>query len=199
MTEQQKPWTLIVGLDFSECGKRALRQALSMARGQDAEVHVAHAITPTDMGSGNKLERQDAALEELPGMIWRMVFAQLEDLKMGYEDVPIWLHVRLGKPVDVVRQIAVDYDGDLLVVGTHGRTGVKKFVLGSVAEALIKEAHIPVLIAHENRLSELEKTVFPDKPRPPGQEVHRESSAPHVYRSTLISAWSAMGRPTGNF
>ncbi|MFK8002924.1 MAG: universal stress protein [Polyangiales bacterium] len=196
MTSEKK-WTLVVGLDFSECGTKALRQALQMAHRGDGVLHIAHAVTRADMGKGDELATQEAALEELPPMITRMVCSQMEHLGMEYEDVPVGLHVRLGSPFDVVRQIAIDYDADLIVVGTHGRKGMEKLLLGSVAEKLVRDAHVPVLVAHENRLGELEKTTTPDPMRTPEEEVFRSASeSPHVYRSTLISAWRGLGRPT---
>lgn len=196
MTEEKK-WTLIVGLDFSECGTRALNQALQMAHRAGGVVHIAHAVTQADLGKGEELTQQETALEELPPMITRMAIAQMEHLGLEYEDIPVALHVRLGTPFDVVRQVAIDYDADLIVVGTHGRKGVEKLILGSVAEKLVRDANVPVLVAHENRLDKLEKTTFPDPMRHPDEEVFRgNTEGAHVYRSTLISAWRALGRPT---
>lgn len=193
-----KQQTYVVGLDFSECGQRALHRALRMAsESQGAVIHIAHAVTRDDLGVGSKIERQEEALEQLPRTIWRRVFESLDALEMGYEDVPVSLHVRLGSPVEVIRQVAIDYDADLVVVGTHGRKGVKKLILGSVAETLAKDGHFPVLIAHENKLRELDKTTLPDQPLPEGHEVAEPTrERPHIYRSTLISAWGAFGRPT---
>lgn len=196
MSKQQ---TYVVGLDFSECGQNALQRALRMAaERQGAVIHIAHAVTREDLGAGSKIEQQEEALEQLPRKIWRRVFESLDALGMGYEDVPVSLHVRLGNPVDVIRQVAVDYEADLVIVGTHGRTGVKKLILGSVAETLARDGHFPVLIAHENKLGELEKTTLPDQPLPEGHEVAADPTRerPHIYRSSLISAWSAFGRPT---
>ncbi len=195
--KQHKSWTLVVGMDFSECGARALRQALELAAGRDSVVHIAHAVTRDELGAGSKIEQQEEALERLPRELWKKVFEALDQLEMGYEDVPVWLHVRLGRPTDVIRQVAVDYDADLVVVGTHGRSGVKRMVLGSVAEKLVRDGRFPVLVAHESRIGELDKTVMPDAPLPEDQQVSRATSVrPHIYRSTLINAWSAFGRPT---
>ncbi|MEM9067053.1 MAG: universal stress protein [Myxococcota bacterium] len=195
-TETKPKWTYVVGLDFSECGTRALRQTLERARHESAVVHVAHAVTRSDLGAGAKIEQQDEALDRVPRKMWRTVFHTLQELKMGYDEVPMWLHVRFGTPLEVIRQVTVDYDADLVVVGTHGRDGVKRLILGSVAEALVRDGRFPVLIAHENRISELGKTLRPEPPRaeetPPPEEALRR----HGYRSTLISAWNAFGRPT---
>jgi nucleotide-binding universal stress UspA family protein len=196
-TAEDKKWTLVVGVKFSECGTRALGQALTLAHRGNGVLHIAHAITTSDLGVGVPMKRQEAALEELPAMITRMVIADMDRLGIEYEEVPVELHVRLGSAFDVVRQVAIDYQADLLVVGTPRHSGMKKLLLGSVTEQLVQYAHVPVLVAHDNRLGELEKTTFPDPMRSPEEETHRDASEdPHVYHSTLISAWRGLGRPT---
>jgi len=55
--------------------------------------------------------------------------------------------VLAGVPHDVVLDYAAEFDVDLLVVGTHGRTGVERAVLGSVAERLVRRADVPVFVA----------------------------------------------------
>jgi hypothetical protein len=64
--------------------------------------------------------------------------------------------------VHAILQTAADIDADLIVLGTHKRTGVEKLIIGSVAQRVLKEAHCPVLVAmpkdHENapRMSSIE-------------------------------------------
>ena len=188
--------TFIVGLDFSECGKRALESAILLAKGRNAVIHIAHAVTREDVGIGSKIERQEVALEQLPRTIWKLVLSVLDQVGMGYDDMSVSLHVRLGSPVDVIKQVAIDYGADLVIVGTHGRTGVKKMILGSVAETLARDGRFPVLIAHENRLKELVKTARPDEPLPEGHVVQPTRERTHIYRSSLISAWAGLGQPT---
>ena len=198
-----KSWTLIVGMDFSDFGERAFRQAVRMAahRAGECVVHIAHAVTEKDMASpGSKVERQAEALGHAPREIWNRVVKILEQEQIALDAVPIWQHVRLGEPLEVIRQGAVDYEGDLVIVGTRGNTGMKKLVLGSVADGLIRDGRFPVLVAHENKLGEMEKTTLPDEPLTPEQEEARKSAAQgmerHHYKSTLIDAWKGLGRPT---
>jgi nucleotide-binding universal stress UspA family protein len=56
-------------------------------------------------------------------------------------------HARIGDASSTLLQMAVDYDADVLIVGTHARRGVDRLMLGSVAERLVREARCPVLIA----------------------------------------------------
>ncbi len=78
-------------------------------------------------------------------------------------------HARIGRAVDTLLQVAVDYEADLLIVGTHGRRGVDRLVLGSVAEELVRKARCPVLVARPKDYSGLEKTARPDEPYQPGE------------------------------
>jgi hypothetical protein len=56
-------------------------------------------------------------------------------------------HLRAGQPSRSILQTAVDINADIIVVGTHRRAGIKKLMLGSVAEQVLQHAHCPVLIA----------------------------------------------------
>lgn len=200
-----KTWNLIVGMDFSECGERAFGLAVRLAsqHAGNAAIHIAHAISDKEMTLGSKVEKQSEAMSHAPREIWNRAVRVLEAEGIALDAIPIWQHVRLGSPADVITQIAADYEADLVVVGTHGRTGVKRMVMGSVAETLVRDGRFPVLVAHENQLGSVPKTVVPDAPLTPEQLEARESAGGmeghHVYRSSLIDAWRGLGRPTGNF
>jgi nucleotide-binding universal stress UspA family protein len=56
-------------------------------------------------------------------------------------------HIRAGAPHKGILQVAAEIDADLIVVGTHKRTGIRRFILGSVAERVLRDAHCPVLVA----------------------------------------------------
>jgi nucleotide-binding universal stress UspA family protein len=56
-------------------------------------------------------------------------------------------HLAAGRAWKQILQVAIDLQADLLVVGTHGRTGIKRLVLGSVAEAVVRRASCPVIVA----------------------------------------------------
>ena len=188
---------IIVGLDDSPEGERALGTALRLAKPMGATVHIAHAITRDELASpGDAIERQDAALGRVPRAIWKTVERVLGSEGLGIDEVEVWQHVRLGSPVEVIRQVAVDYGASLVVVGTRARKGLKKLVLGSVADALVHDGRFPVLVAHPNRLAELPKTELPDQPQPGDADRTARPEGAHVYRSSLIDAWKGFGRPS---
>ena len=189
-------FNIIVGMDFSDAGTRAFRQALALAKGRaDAAIHLVHAITRADLStSGSKVERQSDALEQVPREMWIKVDRIMREAEVPHDAIPIWQHVRIGTPKDAILQVAVDYDADLVVVGTRERSGLEKFLLGSVATNLVNEATIPVLVAHDNKLDVSKKTERPAPAPEPGEAPASSGHRPHVYSSTLISAWKSIQR-----
>ncbi|MEM1418089.1 MAG: universal stress protein [Myxococcota bacterium] len=185
---------LLAAVTFDESGERALRQTFAVAKGHpSACVHVVHVAE----GAGSSLERQDEALRVLPKKLEGFIAEVAASVGYDVERAPVWTHVRLGSRLDTIRQVARDYETDLIVVGTRGRKGLKKALLGSVAEELLRDGRFPVLLAHENRIREIPATVFPDEPR--AVEDGRERYEPRIYRSSLIDGWRGFGRPTNPF
>jgi hypothetical protein len=77
------------------------------------------------------------------------VLAELEQQRGEGSALPTrrWTtHIGLSDPVQAIVQLASDIEADLVVVGTHGRTGLARFVLGSVAEGVVRRAPCPVLV-----------------------------------------------------
>jgi nucleotide-binding universal stress UspA family protein len=158
---------VVVGMDLEAPGDTALRWALAhAARAKAVEIHVVHVI-PTRAENLAVLSR---ALEGGLATLRARVVAIAAD---GGVATPVQLHVRLGDVASTLEQVAIDYDADLVVVGTHGRTGAARLVLGSVASAITKSAHLPVLVAKEKDFTGLARTPALDAPRP-GAELHRD-------------------------
>jgi universal stress protein A len=146
---------LVVPYDFSDHARAALKEAAELARRLGGDLHLVHVvqsplymysfayageaaavIPPIDM-----TEIREAAMKSL-----RDVIAEL--------DIPgkVEPHVLEGASVaETLREAAVDLGADLIVMGTHGRTGLAHAFLGSVAERTLRSAPCPVLTvqAHE--------------------------------------------------
>lgn len=60
----------------------------------------------------------------------------------------VWTFVEEGIPYEVILNVAKEWDADILVLGTHGRTGISHLIMGSVAEKVIRYSKIPVFIIH---------------------------------------------------
>jgi nucleotide-binding universal stress UspA family protein len=127
--------------DFSEPSEMALPFAVSVAREYEAKVYALHVLIPTAYTYITP-ELAEAALEaqeEVAQANMLRVEAQLSGL--SYESV-IERGTGIWPPIE---QAIKDYAIDLIVVGTHGRTGPQRLLLGSVAEEVFRRSHVPVL------------------------------------------------------
>ncbi|MCC6551836.1 MAG: universal stress protein [Polyangiaceae bacterium] len=181
----QNSTTIVVGVDFSEASELALDTALKFASNfAGVDVHVLHA----DPGVDNFDASFGTAFDHLE----HTVHSRLEVLgaAAGRLNGRVITHIRGGKPAQAIVQLAADVSADLVVVGTHGRTGIRRLVLGSVAETVGRTARCPVWIVrpkdHEN-IGEL-PDIEPPCPRCVARqrETHGEQlwcakhSEPHV-------------------
>lgn len=137
-------WTIrqpvVVPFDFSEHSKAALRRAREIVESSD-QLHVLHVLPfliPTE-----------------PGVVWatiddaHRIQHALENLRESVDSMNIGaveLDVRLGDPGQITADRAEELGADLIVLGSHGRTGLTRMLLGSVAERVVRLAHCPVLV-----------------------------------------------------
>jgi nucleotide-binding universal stress UspA family protein len=161
-----KPYVIVVGVDQSETGDRALEQALRIGATQDnAEVHAISVVTFISSAAG----AAEYALANLfPGIPLEEAFSELERhveskrSSLG-EQLPRELaerlpktvcHVRIDMPAKEIAQLAADLEADLVIVGTHGRRGVARALIGSVAENTVRLAPCPVLVVRPKQVAE---------------------------------------------
>ena len=142
---------IVCPVDFSEPSELALAQAVSMAEQTGAElmlITVVQPITPAMFSDGMLLAQPDTLpnqSEELAQKLldkWREKFCApvLERTK---------LHVAVGIPfVEIVRH-ARENEADLIVMGSHGRTGIEHLMIGSVAERVVRKATCSVLVVRD--------------------------------------------------
>lgn len=138
---------ILVPMDFSPPSEAALAYALTLARVSGATVHVCHVI-PT-------LHLLDALYEhglEQPESVKRIkqkARQRVKDLvaaaQTGGGDVKVQVHHSEGDAAPGVLEWTAKLKPDLIVMGTHGRRGAKRFFLGSVTEAVVRRAPCPVL------------------------------------------------------
>jgi nucleotide-binding universal stress UspA family protein len=136
---------ILAPTDFSELSKVGVRYALEMARDVNAEVIVYHAI---DLGAEWKDRRAEVApyhdmIEESVQLMDKF----LADHFVGCIDgVEVRKAVEFGTPhINIVEKAAAE-GAELIVMSTHGRTGVDHMILGSVAEKVVARATCPVLV-----------------------------------------------------
>lgn len=130
---------ILLATDFSECSTRALSYALGIASRYQSRLHLFHCIDPTLY---NFIEPD--AVQPAGDDVRRELEQLASDLR-GIKNVEIKVVVETGDLVAILAQAVKDLDLGLIVVGTHGRTGWRKAILGSVAEIVVGQASCPVL------------------------------------------------------
>ncbi len=133
--------------DFSELSLHALGYARSFAELHKAELHVIHVVDEASMywmAMGPNSLPVGPSHEEL------IVIAQQElkrhvDQHLSGVGVPLVTEVTLGRPFMEIIRYAREKNIDLIVIGTHGRGGLKHVLLGSVAEKVVRKSPCPVL------------------------------------------------------
>lgn len=161
MTTQDKAYTVVVGIDFSEASDVALDEALALATIQNADLHVLHVDDNFRAPEGGR----DAA-EAMLTRIEQHAVSRMEEVsrRKGKQIhfQKLYSHFRLGVPGEQIVQLAASVDADLVVVGTHGHSGLKRLVLGSVAERVVRMGRCPVFIVRpkdhlaQNKVPEIE-------------------------------------------
>ncbi len=137
---------ILVPTDFSDCSKHAQRYACAFADQFDAELHLVHVLQEViwfapEMGSatpslGNyQQELRDSAEQSLVKVL---------DPEWAAEKSVV-RSIREGTPFVEIIRYAKEHDIDLIVMATHGRTGLSHILLGSVAERVVRKAPCPVL------------------------------------------------------
>jgi nucleotide-binding universal stress UspA family protein len=176
MSNPQKPYVIVVGVDYSTASDLALQQAFEIAAARGAsEVHIVNVVplygnqalidAPTAVGfSAVSLADANAQLA-----------AYVEQRKEAYHASQgsgqpsrlerVISHLRLEAPAEELAQTAADLQADLVVVGTHGRRGISRLLLGSVAEAVVRLAPCPVFVVRPKALPAEGPQIEPPCPR----------------------------------
>jgi nucleotide-binding universal stress UspA family protein len=139
--ERYDEQVVVAGIDLSEQSGAVLQRAAHLASASGGELHIAHVI-PTDAvpSQGQDPLRFLNLTDDIRVKLERLVRELPESVKS------IVMHVRNGKPDVQIAQLASDIKADLVVVGTHGRRGLERLILGSVAESLVRNAPCAVLV-----------------------------------------------------
>jgi nucleotide-binding universal stress UspA family protein len=137
---------ILVAVDFSDYSRAALDYATFLAEGFGATLTLVHAVEPyvypEDLSAGFKIEEVDAR--------WMQKHKEkLEALRQTIkEGIPSTVVVTMGTAWNQIVEMAKSWNADLIVIGTHGRTGLKHALMGSTAERVVRHATCPVLVVH---------------------------------------------------
>jgi len=144
-----QPRKILVPTDFSEDSDLAFRMALSIAVKYQARIFLLHVISNTVQQS-----LADYSLDQ--GIVARVlsesiVFSneklqEIIDKNQQSGDIKVIPDVRKGQPYEEILKEASERKIDLIVIASHGKTGLQKYFIGSVTEKVMKEAKCPVLL-----------------------------------------------------
>lgn len=125
--------------DFSHSSDAGLSYATSLARDAGASLLIVHVEEPPAAYGGG--EMYYGILEPDNSELWRM----LREVKPTDPAVPFEHRLLRGDPAGEIVETAEKEQVEMIVMGTHGRTGLKRLLMGSVAEAVVRRAKCPVL------------------------------------------------------
>ena len=144
-THGEPPRRVLVPVDFSEHSDRALRYGAALSERTGAELHALHAVPEMSFPDAYFAEAAEiralakAAEDRVPERLHRNVHEVLG------EDAEVRTHIEAGAPARAVADYAEEANVDLVVLSSHGRTGLERMVMGSVAEGVVRSAPCPVL------------------------------------------------------
>lgn len=145
---------ILVPLDFSDCSAAALAHARMLSEKTGAQLDVLHAYdVPTFIPPHVvvMMGEVDAPLSEHAERHARAQLDAFLEANGALDDANITRRILLGPPALTLLETAEEGDYDLIVMGTHGRTGLSRLVMGSVAERVVRGATCPVLtVRHES-------------------------------------------------
>jgi universal stress protein A len=137
------PKVILVPCDFSDCSRHALDYAAGLAKHSGGNLVLLHVIEPVQPGfliEGTVSRQAQGRMRERA----TRELAAMMKLHAGGAHAGCAL-VKGGKPWEVIVSVASRIAADLIVIGTHGYTGLKHGLLGSVAERVVRHAPCPVL------------------------------------------------------
>ena len=132
--------TILVAFDFSASSEAALRAATLLAQRANARMILVHAVGSSGSSNRKVGRKAESASHEVVRL-----FQQAVEVAQA-EHCAIDIIVEPGNPVEAILDQAKRATADLIMIGTHGRRGVERLVLGSVAESIVRRAGCPVLV-----------------------------------------------------
>ena len=136
---------ILVPTDGSEFAKKAQKHALFLSKVSGAEI-LAVSVTENNFISGLPL---DDEVYQLNQVLKERSEENLKEFdKINEDDLKITHIIREGSPARVILEVAREEDVDLIVMGSSGKSGFDRFIMGSVADKVVNSAKCAVLVVH---------------------------------------------------
>ncbi|MEO1477163.1 MAG: universal stress protein, partial [Bacteroidota bacterium] len=148
----REAWTIrhvLAPVDFSEHARASARHAAALAEAYGASLTL---VTVVDMamlptGSAPYLDIYHVPTDDLEARARRLLNEQAASLRREFPALPlISTHVQIGRPASAIVEVAEEVMADCLVMGSHGRTGMERLLMGSVSGEVVRSAPCPVFV-----------------------------------------------------
>jgi nucleotide-binding universal stress UspA family protein len=141
---------IICPVDFSEPSDAALISAVELAEHYSASIILVHAITELDPTPSPAYTLNHHLMDQIPQIMGQMTenaHKAMQDLIKNHVEgrIPSEHRVVIGDPAENIVELAENEKADMIVMSTHGRSGIKGLFFGSVAEKVVRSAACPVL------------------------------------------------------
>lgn len=136
---------ILIATDGSENAEKAVFYGIEIARATGAEVYALHVVSTEHAGTARTVMGWTEAFEEYLADKGKVATGHVENLgkEAGVKVESVYLR---GSPAEKILEYAEGSNIDLIVMGTQGITGVKRFLIGSVAENVLRHSEVPVMI-----------------------------------------------------
>jgi nucleotide-binding universal stress UspA family protein len=189
------PGTILAAIDYSETSLLVVQQAVEIARPKGAgELHFLHVSLSSPQNDEQGREARQAELQE-----W--LDARLQGADGVPDTVRVFAHAASGDPASVILEMASDLLADMVVVGTHGRTGMERLLMGSVAQSVVRKCGCPVLVVRPKVHDQATPQIAPPCPRCVEARLESKGSTlwceqhsekhgrRHTFYNTRLSTW----------
>jgi nucleotide-binding universal stress UspA family protein len=141
---------ILVPVDFSDCSREGLQYAIEFARSFAAKMTVLHVV---DLGYSKP--KDTSRMEHLKGFAGASVKKVLKEVRLemrkflrsvAFGRTKANSEITIGPPVEQISDFALANDFDLIITSTHGLTGFKHVLIGSIAEHLVRQSRVPILV-----------------------------------------------------
>ena len=140
---------VLVPVDGSPTSNAGLREAIALARGQGGSIQLVHVVdyhylVMTGLEAGAYIEDLTASLAQSGKRILKR--AEEQARKAGVPATSVLLESAAGPAADAIVRQAKKWKADVIVLGTHGRRGVRRMLIGSDAEQVVRNSPVPVML-----------------------------------------------------
>ncbi len=183
---------ILVPCDFSKPAINAFRFALDIAETSKGIVHLLNVVELPVLHDSMimpVLSFEKEFLEELV-VKGKVEFKKLTT-KYSKENIKVITKVEFGSPSQTIKKYTEVNDIDLIVMGSHGATGLKEYFVGSNAEKIVRHADVPVLILKDHYKGPIKHIVFPNTLDTENQEdlVMKVKALQNFFKATLHIVW----------